>query len=125
MVKSRLLESWLTMRQVIFANLVTLAASGSGKALDPIELVRNASTVVMLVLGILASMSLICWFIIGAKLVRLSQASRQSEHFLDQFWDPQQERVGLVWPKEDLQSTWVCPALRDSKLALMSYQWSP
>jgi hypothetical protein len=54
------------MRQVIFANLVTLAASGPGKALDPMELVRNASPVVMLVLAILAGMSVVCWFIIGA-----------------------------------------------------------
>jgi biopolymer transport protein TolQ len=100
MVISRLLESCLTMRQVIFANLVTLAASGPGKALDPMELVRNASPVVMLVLAILAGMSVVCWFIIGAKLVRLSQASRQSEQFLDQFWDPQ---LGNIWSVQRME----------------------
>ena len=88
------------MRQVIFANLVSLAAGGSGKALDPFELIRNASPVVMLVLAVLAGMSLASWFIIGAKLVRLGQASRQSEAFLDQFWDPQ---LGNVWSVQRME----------------------
>jgi biopolymer transport protein TolQ len=88
------------MRQVIFANLVTLAASGSGKTLDPLQLIANASPVVMLVLALLATMSLVCWFVIGAKLVRLGQASRQSEAFLDQFWDPQ---LGNVWSVQRME----------------------
>jgi biopolymer transport protein TolQ len=101
MVKTRLLEGSPTMRPVIFANLVTLGASGgSGKTLDPWELIANASPVVMFVLFVLAGMSLICWFIIGAKLVRLSQAARQSESFLDQFWDPQ---LGNVWSVQRME----------------------
>ena len=93
------------MRQVIFANLVSLAAGGSGKSLDPFELIRNASPVVMLVLAVLAGMSLASWFIIGAKIVRLGQASRQSEAFLDQFWDPQQGNVWSVQRMERLYAT--------------------
>jgi biopolymer transport protein TolQ len=101
MVKTRLLEGSPTMRPVIFANLVTLGASGaSGKTLDPWELILNASPVVMFVLCVLAGMSLVCWFIIGAKLVRLSQAARQSESFLDQFWDPQ---LGNVWSVQRME----------------------
>jgi len=99
-LNSKLLEGSPTMRQVIFANLVTLAASGTGKALDPIELIKNASPIVMLVLAVLGGMSLVCWFIIGAKLVRLGQASRQSEAFLDQFWDPQ---LGNVWSVQRME----------------------
>jgi biopolymer transport protein TolQ len=101
MVKTRLLEGSPTMRPVIFANLVTLGASGGGgKTLDPWELILNASPVVMFVLFVLGCMSLICWFIIGAKLVRLSQAARQSESFLDQFWDPQ---LGNVWSVQRME----------------------
>jgi len=104
------------MRQVIFANLVTLGAtSSSGKALDPIELISNASPVVMLVLLVLATMSVVCWFIIGAKLVRLSQASRGSERFLDQFWDPQQGNVWSVQRMERLYAS--LPRDRSSPVA--------
>src|ERR1700755_34618 len=93
------------MRQVIFANLVTLSASGASKALDPWQLISNASPVVMLVLSVLAGMSLICWFIIGAKLVRLGQAARQSENFLDQFWDPHHGNVWSVQRMERLYAS--------------------
>ncbi len=89
------------MHHVIFASLVTLAAGGAESALNPWELVTHASAVVMLVLLILASMSLVCWFVIGAKLVRLSQAARESSRFLDQFWDAQ---LGNVWSVQRLES---------------------
>ena len=91
------------MRQVIFANLVSLTATaptGAGKSLDPWELVLDASPVVMLVLIALVLMSFACWFIIGAKLLRLSQASRQSATFLASFWDPE---LGNVWNVERLE----------------------
>ncbi|MDD9940038.1 MAG: protein TolQ [Myxococcales bacterium] len=92
------------MRHVIFANLVSLqaeaAATTAGQALDPWELVMSASLVVTLVLITLVLMSLSCWFIIGAKLVRISAATRKSGDFLDQFWDPDQ---GNVWNVERLE----------------------
>ncbi len=92
------------MRQVIFAQLVTLssgAPAGNGEPLDPWELVLGASPVVMLVLILLVAMSLACWFIIGAKLVRLAQATRASSEFLDQFWDPEQ---GNIWNVQRLEA---------------------
>jgi biopolymer transport protein TolQ len=92
------------MRQVIFAQLVTLAAGAPtqpGQQLDPWALVMGASPVVMMVLLLLAGMSLMCWFIIGAKLVRLAQATRESALFLRQFWDPEQ---GNVWNVGRLES---------------------
>jgi biopolymer transport protein TolQ len=92
------------MHHVIFAQLVTLAAGLPAQAapkLDPWALVMGASPVVMMVLLMLASMSLVCWFIIGAKLVRLGQATRESAMFLRQFWDPEQ---GNVWNVSRLES---------------------
>jgi biopolymer transport protein TolQ len=93
------------MPNVIYAHLVTLqGAATSVKAparLNPIQLVLNASPTVMAVLAALSLMSLICWFIIGAKLVRLSQAARESERFLDEFWNPE---LGNVWTVERIEN---------------------
>jgi biopolymer transport protein TolQ len=93
------------MPNAIFANLVTLQANPvAAKApvkLDPLQLILNASPTVMAVLVLLAGMSLVCWFIIGAKLVRLSQAARETERFLDQFWDPE---LGNVWTVERIEN---------------------
>jgi biopolymer transport protein TolQ len=93
------------MPNVIFTNLVTLQANPTPvKAhvkLDPLQLVLDASPTVMAVLVVLSLMSLICWFIIGAKMVRLSQAARETEHFLDEFWNPE---LGNVWTVERIES---------------------
>lgn len=94
------------MRDVIFANLVTLqtvnAAANGSQPLDPWQLVLDAGPVVKLVLLLLVGMSLGCWFIIGAKLVRFGQATRHSQRFLELFWhsDPPQwgaERLEAVY----------------------------
>ncbi len=106
------------MHSVIFASLVTLATAqpaAAHTALDPWELIRNASPIVMLVLLMLATMSLSCWFIIGAKLVRLSQARSGSARFLDQFWDAQQGNVWSVQRLENLYSS--LPAERRAPVA--------
>src|SRR5262245_23385432 len=89
------------MRQVMLAELVTLGAGAApaGK-LDPLELVLSASPVVMMVMMLLSGMSVVCWFIIGAKLVSLSRATRDSAAFLRQFWDPEQ---GNVWNVKRLE----------------------
>src|SRR5688500_18843866 len=92
------------MPPVIFARLVTLATSAPSEAaaqLDPWHLIAGASPVVMMVMLLLAGMSVACWFIIGAKLVRLSQAARHSTLFLRQFWDPEQ---GNVWSVKRFES---------------------
>lgn len=91
------------MDTLIFVNLVTLnttnpAASGR---LDPLELVMQASPTVKLVMVILALMSVICWFIIGSKLFRLERATRQSNQFLDLFWESAR---GQSWTAERLES---------------------
>ena len=93
------------MRQVIFANLVTLqAAAPKAARLDPWELILNASVVVTLVMLILAGMSLVCWFVIGAKLVRVTQATKLSEQFLQNFWNAEHGSVWSVRRLEQLYS---------------------
>jgi len=84
------------MPNVISARLVSFAAAAPEPAhkLDVFQLVLGASPVVMVVMMLLAGMSLACWFIIGAKLVRLSRATRDSAAFLRRFWDPER---GNVW----------------------------
>lgn len=57
------------------------------------DLVLNASPVVQVVLLVLALMSLACWFIIGAKLVRLGQARDRSRGFLELFWSEEETRT--------------------------------
>src|SRR5262245_949281 len=91
------------MPNVISARLVGFAAGAAGgsQALNPWELVLGASPVVMMVMLLLATMSVVCWFIIGAKLVRLSRATRDSAAFLRRFWDPEK---GNVWNVPRLES---------------------
>jgi biopolymer transport protein TolQ len=93
------------MENVIFAHLVTLqsaaAAQPAAPKLDPWELVMHASAAVTVVLVLLVVMSVVCWFIIGAKVVRLSQAARESERFLDQFWNPE---LGNAWDVQRLET---------------------
>jgi biopolymer transport protein TolQ len=101
------------MPSVIFARLVTLATSAPSEAtaqLDPWKLIAGASPVVMMVMLLLAGMSVACWFIIGAKLVRLSQAARQSALFLRQFWDPEQANV---WSVKRFESLYAAVRRRD------------
>jgi biopolymer transport protein TolQ len=92
----------------MFVNLVTLdsaVTAGAGKAgkghLDPWQLVLEASPTVKLVLLVLVMMSLVCWFIIGTKLFRLGRATRQSNKFLDIFWESGR---GQAWNAERLES---------------------
>jgi biopolymer transport protein TolQ len=93
------------MRPVILAEFVTLGAGTpppqAGQALDPWQLVLDASPIVMMVMLLLVAMSLACWFIIGAKYVSLSKATRDSADFLHQFWDPEQ---GNVWNVKRLEA---------------------
>ena len=85
------------MGNALLGALVTLQTAVSSEPaarLNPWDLALGSSPVVRLVLIILVLMSLVCWFIIGAKLVRLAQATRASTHFLEEFWNPEQ---GNVW----------------------------
>ena len=100
------------MDTLIFVNLIGLdaarsAAGGNGGPLDPWQLVLDASPTVKLVLVILVMMSLICWFIIGTKLVRLERATRQSNKFLDIFWESGAAGQGQnQWTAQRLESVY-------------------
>ncbi len=99
------------MDTLIFVKLVGLdagrAAGAAGKdALDPWQLVLDASPTVKLVLVTLVMMSLICWFIIGTKLVRLERATRQSNRFLDMFWEPGGGQSQSQWTAQRLEAVY-------------------
>ncbi|MFO0694341.1 MAG: protein TolQ [Polyangiales bacterium] len=94
------------MYDVIFANLVTLqgaAGAAAHEQLNPIQLILQASLVVKLVIFILVSMAIGCWFIIGAKAVRIAQATRSSRQFLDAFWAGEE---GQGWTVERLEAVY-------------------
>lgn len=69
--------------------------------LDPLQLILDASLVVKLVMLMLVSMSVVSWFIVGSKWLRLRQADQQSATFLDIFWSKEQ---GNKWGAERLES---------------------
>ncbi len=98
------------MDTLIFVNLVGMdagaAAAGKSGALDPWQLVLGASPTVKLVLVVLVMMSLICWFIIGAKLFRLERATRQSNRFLDMFWESGQGSGQTQWTAQRLEAVY-------------------
>jgi biopolymer transport protein TolQ len=93
------------MLDIIFAHLATQTAPTDAAArpetLHPLELIVNASFIVQLVMFILFVMSVACWFIIGAKAVRLAQATRSSQQFLDMFWAGEK---GQPWSPERLEA---------------------
>lgn len=73
--------------------------AGANNALDPMELILEASTTVQAVMVILVLMGVICLFISGAKLVRLIQATSSSRKFLNRFWEGDAN-----WSNERLES---------------------
>jgi len=66
---------------------VLLQAGGAGDKLDIISLIMHAGAVPKAVLGLLALMSVLSWYVIGAKWMYLSRAYRRSLKFVDRFWD--------------------------------------
>ncbi len=85
----------------------------AAQTLDPWQLVIGASPVVQLVLIILVLMSVACWYIIGAKLIRLGQATKESRSFLELFWSKQKARA------------WDAQAMTDINKRLKNYSHSP
>jgi len=63
-----------------------LALAATPGRLEVWDLVSNASGVVIVVMGILALMSLIGWYIIGYKYFATKRALSQSEDFEEAFW---------------------------------------
>ncbi len=68
--------------------------------MDPWQLVLEASPVVKAVMVLLVLMGVVCWFIMGAKFVRIAQATRSSRRFLDLFWGGEDQQV---WSAERLE----------------------
>lgn len=71
--------------------------------LDPWQLILDASLVVQLVMLLLVLMSVVCWFIIGAKWLRVGRAARVSNQFLDDFWD---SSLGPQWTPDRLEGVY-------------------
>lgn len=79
-------------------------AQHSNNQMDPWQLVLEASTVVKLVMLLLVLMSLVSWFIVGAKGLQLMRASMASRKFLDIFWDS--TGWGHGWNAERLEAAY-------------------
>lgn len=88
-----------------FASLVLLQATPDAEAVADqysfIELVLNSPPVVKALVVVLVVMSLVSWFIVGAKLVRVLQAGSQTKAFLTKFWAD--EAKGGNWGPERLE----------------------
>ena len=63
-----------------------LGAVGSANSMSTWSLISGASTAVIIVMLLLASMSVLCWYIIGYKYLYLKRAAKESELFGDSFW---------------------------------------
>jgi biopolymer transport protein TolQ len=66
---------------------VLMQAGGAGDKLDIISLITHAGAVPKAVLGLLALMSTISWYVIGSKWMYLARAYRRSLRFVEKFWD--------------------------------------
>ena len=66
---------------------VLMQAGGAGDKLDIISLITHAGAVPKAVLGLLALMSMISWYVIGAKWMYMARAYRRSLRFVEKFWD--------------------------------------
>jgi biopolymer transport protein TolQ len=78
-------------------------------SLDILQLITNASGVVLGVLGLLITLSLISWYVIGYKSLYLSRAQAESARFLETFW--QSKRMDAIFKQSE--------TLRRSPLAQM------
>jgi biopolymer transport protein TolQ len=89
----------------ILAGLVLLqaAAPASREALNPWQLVIDASPVVKGAMVVLVLMAFLCWFIMGAKAVRISSAVGSSKRFLELFWGGE---GGPVWTPSRLEGVY-------------------
>ena len=77
--------------QGYLVNLITLSNPDD---LSIPSLILKASPVVQAVLVLLAVASILCWWIIGTKMVALKKARKDTDSFLDLFWSsPQIQEV--------------------------------
>ncbi|MBN2573978.1 MAG: MotA/TolQ/ExbB proton channel family protein, partial [Deltaproteobacteria bacterium] len=64
-----------------------MQAGGAGDSLDIISLIVHAGPVPKAVLALLALMSVVSWYVIGAKWMYLARAHRRSLNFVERFWN--------------------------------------
>ena len=93
--------------------LSVLLQASAETALNPWQLVIEASPVVQLVMVILVFMTIMCLYIIGQKLIRLRQVTEESRKFLELFWS------------EDKARSWNAKAMNDIHGQLTRYEHSP
>lgn len=79
--------------------VVAQAEAGETAPKGVLEILTEASGVVLGVMCILGVMSLISWFIIGYKWLYLQRAQRESIQFLEVFW--QSKRLDAIYQKAD------------------------
>ena len=77
------------------STLPLLLQAGGGDRLDIIPLILNASPVVKGVMGLLITMSVACWFVIGSKSIYLANAAHRSMRFQEMFWKT--GRLDEIW----------------------------
>jgi biopolymer transport protein TolQ len=80
-------------------------------SLDILQLITNASGVVMGVLALLIGLSIISWYIIGFKALYLARAQAESARFLEAFW--QSKRMDAIYKtSEELRRSPVAQVFR-------------
>src|SRR5262245_9526466 len=67
-------------------DLLTLVAGAAADDFGIWSLVQGSSPVVQGVMGLLAVMSVMGWYIIGYKYLYVRRALRETERFVDSFW---------------------------------------
>ena len=72
-----------------------LQAAAAEDKLDIVNLIAHASTIAKATLILLALMSMVSWYVIGAKWLYLTRAGSRSGHFLEAFWKT--ARLDDVW----------------------------
>ncbi len=88
------------MFDTMWVGLVMAQAEGAEVAPKGVlEILTEASGVVLGVMCILGIMSLLSWFIIGYKWLHLQRAQRESIQFLEVFW--QSKRLDAIYQKAD------------------------
>lgn len=95
-----------------------LASPPAGKELDLFQLVLSSTGVVLFVLFLLIAFFVVTTFVIGYKGYQLVKAARETEEFLDVFW--QTKRLADVYDKaKELRRSPVSAMFRAGYLELM------
>jgi biopolymer transport protein TolQ len=87
------------MPEAIWVQIVTAEATPNEGSLSVIRILLETSGVVLGAIVVLAIMSLLSWYIIGYKIFSLNRAERQSDAFLDRFW--QSKRLDEIYQSLD------------------------